>query len=247
MWQTKGGNPKGLGGVPPLSIPFGDVSNVSDTTKTFSIADEGTYEVHVVAKDSAGETATKKFTLTVKAPAALAISTAISATSVKAGTVVTLMANASGGTAPYTFLYQYKRSASDTWTSFGSGAQASFKPSAPGTFNIRAYVKDNTGKAVCKSLTVNVTAAGELTNNSTVTENVTLGNPIVVTGAATGGTAPYTFTYQYKRTSATDWTTFGSGATAKFTPSASGTFNIRAYVKDSTGKTVVKSLNAKVV
>ena len=25
MWKTKGGNPKGLGGVPPLSIPFGDV------------------------------------------------------------------------------------------------------------------------------------------------------------------------------------------------------------------------------
>ena len=25
MWKSKGGNPKGLGGVPPLSIPFGDV------------------------------------------------------------------------------------------------------------------------------------------------------------------------------------------------------------------------------
>ena len=219
----------------------------SGATAKFRPSAPGTFNIRAYVKDSTGKAVCKSLTVKAVSSSGELTNNSTTEANVALGNAVVVKGAATGGTAPYTFTYQYKRSTASDWTTFGSGTQASFKPSAAGTFNIRAYVKDSTGKAVCKSLTVKITASsGELTNNSTTEANVALGNAVVVKGAASGGTAPYTFTYQYKRSTASDWTTFGSGTQASFKPSAAGTFNIRAYVKDSTGKTVCKSLSVKI-
>ena len=222
----------------------------SGTTASFTPSAPGTFNIRVYVKDSNGTAVCKSLTAKVASDKELTNLSTLEQTEVTVGRPIVIKAAAEGGLAPYTYVYQYKRSYATEWTSFGSGTTASFTPSSPGSFNIRVYVKDCTGKAVCKSLNAKAVAAssGEaLTNLSTLAASeVKSGSPVVVKGAASGGTAPYTFTYQYKRSYATEWTSFGSGSTASFTPSAPGSFNIRAYVKDSTGEVVCKSLTVKI-
>ena len=206
----------------------------------------GTFNIRAYVKDSTGKAVCKSLSVKAISGEELTNLCSVNAAQVSVGNPVIVTGAAKGGSDPYKFVFQYKRSTDSEWINFGSGSKGTFTPSAPGTFNIRAYVKDSTGKTICKSLGVKVVSGTGLTNKSTTTSAVALGNPVVVNGAASGGTAPYTFTYQYKRSYASEWTTFGSGASASFKPSAPGTFNIRAYVKDSTGTAVCKSMTVTV-
>ncbi len=70
---------------------------------------------------------------------------------------------------------------------------------------------------------------------------------MTVTGAASGGTGPYTYEFYYKRSTVNNWTRFDKNGTGIFKPGSAGTFTIKTYVKDSTGKASVKefTLTAK--
>ena len=84
----------------------------------------------------------------------------------------------------------------------------------------------------------------ELENKCTVSKtSFTVGETVTVTGDAAGGSGAYTYEFYYKRTNAADWTRFGSGSSARFAPSSAGSFVIRTYVKDSTGKAVRKEFS----
>lgn len=203
----------------------------------------GTYSVKVTVKDSAGATADKTFTVTCIG--SLANESTISATSIKLGSYVTLKGAASGGTKPYTYTFQYKKSTATSWTAFGSGTAANFKPGSNGTYNVRVTVKDNTGTSAVKNFTVNAKAT--LTNNSTIDKTSFLvGDKAVITGAASGGTSPYTYTFEYKKSTASAWTSFGSGTGAGFKPGSDGTYSLRVTVKDNMGTTAVKSFTVTV-
>ena len=89
-------------------------------------------------KDGAGTIEKKYFTVKVT-DSELKIDASISHVSASLGRTVTVESTASGGTSPYQYAFYYKNSNSSGWTS------ASFKPSAKGTYEVCAKVKDNSG------------------------------------------------------------------------------------------------------
>ncbi len=216
----------------------------SNGSGTFCPGSAGTFTIKTYVKDSAGKSAVKEFTLTAtEKTSTLTNNTTVSKTNFTVGETITVKGAASGGTAPYTYEFYYKRSTASSWTSFGSNGSGTFCPGSAGTFSIKTYVKDKTGKAAVKEITVAATAAS-LTNNTTVSKtNFTVGETITVKGAASGGTAPYTYEFYYKRSTASSWTSFGSNGSGTFCPGSAGTFTIKTYVKDKTGKASVKEFS----
>ncbi len=136
-----------------------------NTSVSFKPATAGTYNVKINAKDDNGTVVSKEFT--VKVTAELKNSSIISATSVKAGTEITMTGKATGGTSPYKYAYYYKKSTDSTYTkayvtSSGSAYtkydSVKFTPKTAGTYNVKINVKDQYGEGtvVSKEFTLTV-------------------------------------------------------------------------------------------
>ena len=203
-----------------------------------------TYIIRVKVKDSAGTIVNKDFTVNVTK--ALTNTSTISATSIPLGNSLTLTGSATGGTAPYTYAVYYKQKSQTTWTAAQSAYAATITnpvtPKAVTTYTIRVKVKDSAGTIVNKDFTVDVTKG--LTNTSTIrAESITLGDSVTLTGAATGGTGTKQYIYYCKLSTASSWTTiqgYSTAASATFTPSKTGTYDICIKVKDESGLIVKK-------
>ncbi len=234
-----------------------------NTSVSFKPTTAGTYNVRINAKDDKGTVVAKELRVTVTA--ALTNKSTVSATTVKAGTEVTMTGKATGGTSPYKYAYYYKKSTDSTWTrayttpagnAYTKNTSVSFKPTTAGTYNVRINAKDDKGTVVAKELRVTVTAA--LTNKSTVSATtVKAGTEVTMTGKATGGTSPYKFAYYYKKSTDSSWTkayvTSSGSAYTKydsktFTPKTAGTYNVKINVKDQggNGTMVSKEFTVKV-
>ncbi len=217
--------------------------NTTATSVTMKPTAAGTYDIGVYIKDSKGKTCKKTMTVTVKsAPAELVNKSTVSATTVTLGNTFKVNGAATGGTAPYKYYYYYKKSSATKWSEKlinTTATSVTMKPTAAGTYDIGVYIKDSKGQTCKKTITVTVKAA--LINNSKVSAtSVKLGNSFKVTGAASGGTAPYTYSYYYKKSSATSWTAKATNTTAAsvtMKPVAKGTYDIRIVVKDSKNAT----------
>ena len=125
----------------------------SAAAANFKPSSAGIFDIRVYAKDSAGASVGKEFTLIANS-AGLLNNTTVSKTNFTVGEAVTIKGAAAGGSGTYTYEFYYKRSTASTWTKFGSSATANFKPSSAGTFNIRVYVKDSAGNSSVKDFTV---------------------------------------------------------------------------------------------
>ena len=230
------------------------VATVSSAGVVTAVA-EGT--ATITAKSNNGKTATATVTVTKQDDPVTELlnESKISATEVGKGTAVKLTGKASGGTSPYTYAFYYKSSNDSNWTSigtpFGSATTGSYTPTEAGSYNFKVTVKDSAGTTVSKTFGVTVTDVAELVNKSSCSSSVNLGSAIKITGSATGGTTPYTFAYYYKRTTNTKWNTigteFGTSASASFTPTSAGTFDVKVIVKDKSGKTAEKTFTASAV
>ncbi len=223
-----------------LGTEFSSASTASLTPGSAAV-----FDVKIAVRDSKGETAEKSFTLTVKAP--LSNTSTISASKVASGTTVTMTGSASGGASPYTYAFYYKRTSATNWntlgTAFSSVSTASVTPKTISDYDIRIVVRDSDGTE--KEKTMKLTVVAKLVNNSTVSaEKVVAGTRVTLTGAASGGIGAYTYAFTYKRSTNTNWTTlgtkFGTSKSESFTPGSEAVFDIRIYVRDSTGATVSK-------
>ena len=69
-------------------------------------------------------------------------------------------------------------------------------------------------------------------------------------GKAVGGKGSFTYAFYFKRTTNTNWKNIGdkftTTASARFKPTATGTYDIRIDVKDNTGTIVKKFFTATV-
>ena len=204
------------------------------------------YDVRVIVKDNAGKTSTKIFTVKVT-KAALKNNSTISAETLSFGDKLTITGAATGGTASYTYAYYYKRSTVSSWTSLSADSKkptvAYLTPQAVTNYDIKVTIKDTDGEEAEKTFKVKVTT---LANNSSVsTTALTLGKTLTITGAATGGTAPYTYAYYYKRSTASSWITmgteYGTATTASLEPLAEASYDIKVNVKDKTGTIITKT------
>ncbi len=186
----------------------------------------------------------------IPAQKALENKSSVSASSVTAGTAVTLTAKAEGGTAPYRYSYEYKKSSSSSWTSISSGycdyTSAVFTPSMAAAYIVRIRVKDSKNTVVEKQFTI--TSVKALANNSTISsDKPTVGSNVTLNGAASGGSSPYKYAFYYKKASSKYWTTigtaFGSDTTASFKVGSTGDYIAKVTVKDNSGATADKEFS----
>jgi len=96
---------------------FGDGSTGTGASASHSFASTGTYTVAVTAKDEYGKTGTSSETIVVSSSSALTVSAGSNLTT-NAGSTVTFAGSVSGGTAPYSYSWNF----GDGTTSTGNSA-----------------------------------------------------------------------------------------------------------------------------
>ena len=129
------------------------------TSASFAPGSNVVYDIMINVKDNGGVVRSKSFKLTVSGGTLVNEST-VSATSVTAGTKVSLKGAASGGTSPYKYAFYYKKASSTAWstagTAFGTAKSESFTPQSKTVYNVKITVKDETGKTADKTYNVAV-------------------------------------------------------------------------------------------
>ncbi len=222
----------------------------TESTGTFTPASAGTYEILVSVKDNAGKTAAKKFSLAVEEAAAeLKNVSSINAADVLCGTKMTITGAAEGGNAPYYYTYQIKKPGKTSWTTlgekYGTVTSKVFTAKLPGTYAVRVLIKDSSGKVKNYSVSVNVTGTLLVNKSKVSATTVNTGDSVKLTAVPSGGTAPYRYTYEYKKPGATSWKTIGKrGATyqsVSFTAETAGTYEARIYIQDASDYVTVKT------
>src|SRR2546425_534061 len=219
------------GGTAPytFSWSFGDTSTGTGASVTHSYSSAGTFVVILTVKDSGSpqQTATSQQSVTVtnSPPPPLTASFTYSPTSPQITQQVTFSGTTSGGTSPYSFSWDFCDGAN------GAGATVGHAYSAAGTFTVILTVKDGgiPQQTATSQQSVTITSPPP-TLTASFTYNPSspqVGQQITFTAFASGGTAPYTYSWIFGDGSTT------TGTTATHSYSSAGTFNVVLTVKDS--------------
>ncbi|MBP0902413.1 beta strand repeat-containing protein [Mariniflexile gromovii] len=196
------------GGTPGYTYSW---SPSGGTAATATGLTAGTYTV--VVTDANGCTATRNFTLTQ--PTALSASiTAQTNVACNGGSNGASTVAATGGTAPYTY----------TWSN--GATTASVVGIAAGTYNVTVTDANGCTSAASVTITEPTTLSASITAQTNVACNG--GSNGASTVAATGGTAPYTYTWS------------NGATTASVVGIAAGTYNVT--VTDANGCTSAASV-----
>lgn len=223
----------------------------STATKYWKPAKTGKYYVVIKVKDTEGTVVSKNFTITVYEP--MVNTSFISAETVTIGSGITLTGSATGGSGKYQYAITAKHSTASNYTvlkNYSTTASKYWKPSKTGTYTVQIKVKDTTtGKIDIKTFTVTVKEA-ELKNNSVISATtINKGESVILTGQATGGTAPYQYAMVVRHSTDSSWTTikaYNTTATKTWTPAKSGVYTVQIKVKDSTNKVITKTFTLTV-
>jgi len=208
---------------------FGDgqTSDSADATITHEFADAGTYNVTLTVSNTSGNDA---FTSTITALAEEQPLTAL------------FIANPTGGTAPVIITFT-NQSTGDNLTfqwnfgdnTTGSNSEASFthEYASAGNYTVTLTATDrNTGNSDDYQLPIQISAPVQqppLTADFTAVENPAL--TFTFTAAASGGTAPYTFTWDFGDGQV------GNGESVIHTYATGTEYDVQLTVADSAGTT----------
>ena len=240
-------------GNPPLSValngkitggtsPYNTTWNFGDGTPaaykvnvTHVFQASGTYSAQLSVVDAKGQTAKASATVTVGSTQPLTATISVTPRAGVAPLVPQLSASATGGSAPYTFAWKFGDG------STGAGANPLHVFSGTGSFGVSVTVTDATGKNNTAVAAVSVKAPTghfALTVSSTPSSGTA---PINVTLSETpkGGTAPYTVVWLFG-----DGTT-ASGASVTHQYTATGSYEVAAFVTDSASATGVSLLDVQ--
>ena len=213
----------------------------------------GIYEIMISVKDSEDKTESKKYSVTVK-DNKLVNKSSISGTDVLCGTKLTITGAAEGGEGTYLYTYQIKKPGKTSWTTLGekyvTTVSKVFTAKESGTYEVRVLVKDGAGTVKAFSNAVKSTST-LLKNKSTIsTDTAKVGDKVMLAAVPEGGTAPYRFTYEYKKPGSSSWKTIGKrGAAYKsvsFTAETAGTYEARVYIQDESDYVTVKTFKVTV-
>src|SRR5213594_2250024 len=230
------------GGTAPytytLTIDGSQVASSGSTTYSWNTAgySNAAHTLGLTVRDTTGATATASRTVTVQnGGPALSASFTSPADGATVGATVTVGMAASGGTAPYTYTLtidgsQVASSGSNTysWNTAGYGNAA---------HTLGLTVRDTTGATATASRTVTVQNGGPALSASITspTEGALVSGTITVSMAASGGTAPYTYTLTIDGSQvASSGSTTYSWNTAGYSNAA---HTLGLTVRDTTGAT----------
>ncbi len=229
-------------------------SNTTSPSVSIKPGSAVAYDMKVVVTDSTGKTSEKTFSLSVVDKAAPTNNSTVASSSIILGNSITVKGAASGGTAPYTYSYYFKKASSTSWTAKAkdtTSTSVSIKPGSAVTYNIKVVVKDSKGKTATKTMNVVVAAKEAPVNNSTISATtLNLGLSVTLKGAASGGTAPYKYSYYFKKSSQSSWTAKATDTTetsVSIKPGCAVSYDFKVVVKDSNNKTSTKEFKVNVV
>ena len=231
------------GGVAPYaySWSFGDGLTGSGATTSHNYNSPGQYIVTLTAMDSAKVTASSAQTLIVTSltPSIVSVSFTFSPVSPTTGTSISFAATPSGGTPPYTYIWD-----------FGDGAPSataapSHTYSIAGAYTVTVTVTDANGLTGSASQQVTTTSQQppvQLLAGFTYSPlRPTAGSTVNFSPSATGGTSPYSFSWD-----------FGDGTTStasqpSHTYANQRSFTVTLTVADSAADSITLSATLQVV
>jgi len=220
------------GGTAPFTFSwsFGDGTNGNAATTAHTYLKAGSYTVSLTTKDSGTpqQTATAQQSLTVtnSPPPMLTASFSYSPSSPQKGQQITFAASASGGTPAYSFRWNFGDS------STGTGASVTHTYSSAGTFVVILTVRDNGAPQQTatsqQSVTVTNSPPPPLTVSFTYSPtSPQSGQQIAFSASVSGGTSPYSFSWNFGDSQTATGTTVNRGY------STTGTFSVILTVKDA--------------
>ncbi|MBS1829070.1 MAG: putative Ig domain-containing protein [Acidobacteria bacterium] len=227
-----------IGGALPQGLsltPSGVLTGIPTVTGTFN------FTVRLTDTQTSN-TATKDLSITVQAGGTLSITTE-SVPAVGLGIAYVFAFQAVGGQAPYT--WTVVNGALPQGLTLATNGVLSGTTAATGTYPITLQVRDNLNLTTQKLFSIPVGSSG-LTILTPSLPAATLNNTYTFALAASGGTAPYTWSILSGQLPTGMSLTPNTGVMTG-TPTAAGTYTLFFQVADNTGATTNKSLTLQVI
>jgi PKD repeat protein len=224
------------GGTGPYNFTwtFGDGATGKGPMVYHTYSTAGSDNVLLTATDSSPsqQTATSQQTITVTSPPppppSLTASFTESLSNPLVGQTVSYTGSASAGTSPYSYAWDFGDSAT------GSGSSASHIYQAAGIYTVVLTVTDAKGLVANANSTVTVTSPLSASFTYSPSNPAALSN-VQFTASATGGTSPYSYTWDFG-----DGTT-NTGASVGHSYLLPGTYTVTLTVVDANGLTTTAS------
>lgn len=221
----------------------------------FTPTSAGVFNVKTIAKDSTGITAEKTFTITAKNEPVFTNTTSVNSDVIKTGNKIKIKSSAENGNGPYTFELFFRRKGNTTFKNLTITDEgiASIKPTSEGVLEFKSKATDSTGAVSEKIFEVAVYDTLPLTNISVISTplKVKAGTTVNIFGKTTGSTSPVSYKFSVKRSSNTEYLELKSrgenGSYAKFTPTASTSFDIKITATDNSGVKAEKIITIQVL
>jgi hypothetical protein len=230
QWSVGQGLPAGLS----LAPTTGTISGVATTA--------GSYTFAIQVTDSARNSATENFALTVSGPT-ITITTISPLFSGTVGTAYNQAFAASGGTPPYQ--WSVTSGATDGLTLNASSGALTGTPQSAGTFTFVVRVSDSGAASATQqfSLTVNAPSLTIVTGGTLAAGSVGVSYNQNLPLTVTGGTPPYSWTVSAGSVPGLTLNPVSEALTG--TPTTAGTFSLTVQVTDSSQPqlTATKSLS----
>jgi PKD repeat protein len=221
------------GGTSPVtfswSAPGGSPSSGTGSSFSTTYNVKGSKTITVTGTDSSSpaKTATASATVTIN-PLALAVVIG-GPSSGTVGTAVTFSANATGGTAPYTFSWTFGDGSS------GTGNMVSHTYSTKGTYTVTVTVRDANSASATASKTITIAPAALTADFTWSPSSPTVGGSVTFTATVNGGTTPYSFSWNFGDSGT------GTGNPVSHTYTAAGNYTVSLTVRDANGVSAART------
>lgn len=219
------------------NLPGGSCASANVNPLPCTPASPGTYAPIARVADTFGRAVAQAIPLTVN-PLPTILTAGLSASRIDAGVPVTFFVNVSGGTAPY--LYSFANLPGGC--TLASSAAPTCTPTATGTFGVVATVTDAVGETSDVQLNLTTIPGPSVSRFTSSPSAIDLSQTLALSVTATGGTAPYLYSYANLPVGCTSVDV----GTLSCVPTAPGTSQVTVTVKDAWRVATHASINVTV-